>query len=87
MMGQNGKRTLEDLHGQLSNIQLEDETNQNHLTEITHAIRTSLDEPDSPHRLTLRDRLEKAAVVFEVNHPQIAHTLRAAIDSLSEAGF
>jgi hypothetical protein len=87
MMEQNTKKTLEDLHGQLSNIQLEDETKQKHLTEITHAVRASLDEPDSPHRLTLRERLEKAAVVFEVDHPQIAHTLHAAIDSLSEAGF
>lgn len=86
-MGQKTNKMLEDLHGQLSAIQLDDDAKQQDLTSVTQAIRSSLDEPNSPHRLTLRDRLEKAAVVFEVDHPHIAHALRAAIDSLSEAGF
>jgi hypothetical protein len=86
-MGQNNKKTLVELHDHLSSIRLENEAQQSHLTEVTHAIRTSLDEPDSPHRLTLRERLEKAEIEFEVDHPQIAQRLHAAIDSLSEAGF
>lgn len=81
------KKALEALHEHLSAVQLTDEAKQKQLGEVTDAIRASLDNPTAPHHLTLRERLEKAVVVFEVDHPQIANRLRIAIDSLSEAGF
>jgi hypothetical protein len=81
------KKALEDLHSQLSAVQLDDAAKQKQLGEVTDAIRASLDDPHSPHRVTLGERLEKVAVEFEVEHPQIARRLRAVIDSLSEAGF
>ena len=86
-MSDDTKKALEALHEHLSAVQLADEAKQKHLAEVTDAIRVSLDHPTAPHHSTLRERLEKAVVVFEVDHPQIAQGLRAAIDSLSEAGF
>ena len=86
-MPDDSKKVLEDLHEQLSAVQLADKAKQKQLGEVTAAIRASIADPNSPHRLTLRERLEKAVVEFEVEHPQIAERLRVAIDSLSEAGF
>ena len=87
LMPDNTKKALEELHSQLSTVQLTDAAKQKQLGDVKDAVRASLDDPSGGHHRTLRERLEKAVVAFEVDHPQIAHTLRAAIDSLSEAGF
>ena len=86
-MEQQVKKTLEDLYGQLSSIHLENREKQDQLNEVVHSIRTILDQPDSPQRLTLSERLTKSSLMFDVDHPYISSSIHKAVDILVDAGF
>ncbi len=40
-----------------------------------------------PHRADVVDKLEQAAVRFEVQHPSLSTTMRGVIDALGKAGL
>lgn len=86
-MKQQVKKTLEDLYGQLSTVHLENKAKQEQLNEVLHSIRSILDEPDSSHGETLRERLTKTSLMFDVDHPYISSSIHKAVDILVDAGF
>ncbi len=86
-MDQTVKKTLEDLHSKLSSVQVDDEEKQGQLNDVIQSIRTILDEPDSAHRLTLRDRLKNISLMFDVDHPQVSSAIHKAMDIFVDAGF
>ena len=86
-MDENVKSSLETLHNQLSGAEVSGAGNQAHLDEVRQAVRESIDNPDSAHPLTLRERLEKASAVFDAEHPGVATALHTAINVLADAGF
>ena len=86
-MEEHVKKMLEDLYGQLNSVHLDNEAKQEQLNEVVQSIRDILDEPDSPHRQTLRDRLTKLNLMFDMDHPGASSAIRKAVDIFVDAGF
>jgi hypothetical protein len=81
------KQSLEELDAHLNSVNLTNPANQEHLDELREAVRGSLQPGDTTHHDSLRERLEKAAFVFDAEHPALSSALRSAVDILAEAGF
>ena len=86
-MDENVKSSLETLHNQLNDASVTGGADQAHLDEVRRAVRDTIDNPEADHHLTLRERLEKASAVFDVEHPRLATALHTAINVLADAGF
>ncbi len=86
-MNDNLKKSLQDLDAQLNTVQLSDTAKQNHLDEVRQAVKSSLEPGGQAQHVGLRERLEKAAFVFDSEHPGLSSALRSVVDILAEAGF
>lgn len=58
-------------------------------TQAVEELKGDLDKAmaEPEHRATLRERLEKHAVLFEDSHPQLSAAMQSAINTLSLGGI
>lgn len=64
-----------------------DEQRQQALNDVKDDIETVLDETDNNPVSRLVERIDTALVLFDDEHPQIAHALRTAMDILVGSGI
>lgn len=75
---------IQALREALGKTQAADAATRDSLRALHHDIEVFLEKYDNR---TLADRLEKAAVRFETDHPAVGNALRQAIDALAKAGI
>ncbi|HEY2145071.1 MAG TPA: DUF4404 family protein [Steroidobacteraceae bacterium] len=90
-MDQNTVRErLAKLYAELTHAQKENPAARRSLDEILPDVKRMVDQApgaDSHRSASLADRLERVAVQFEANHPQLAASARRLIDLLGEVGI
>lgn len=64
-----------------------DEKRQKALNDVQGDMETVLDETDNNPVSRLVERIDNALVLFDEDHPQIAHALRTAMDILVASGI
>ncbi len=84
------RRKLEQLHGDIANVDHVDERGRTMLRDIDGHIRELLDAPDTTNvepRPGLNRGLENAIRHFEVTHPTLTEALSELLTALSNAGI
>jgi hypothetical protein len=82
------RQQISQLHAELDQARQNNPDAREHLSEILPHIKRVADQPQSAVAdASLSDRLEKAAVQFEVDHPTLAASARRLIELLNEAGI
>lgn len=79
---------LSKLHEELHSARPADPKTNQLRGEVLEDVKRLLEKPgEAPLDESLADRLERAAVQFEANHPTLAASSRRLIDLLSKAGM
>ena len=78
------KQTLEELREKIRNTPVTDPNYRAYLDELQTHISQGMENND--HHPTLVDELEKGLILFDKDHPELAETIRSAIDILSKGG-
>ena len=90
-MDQNTVRErLSKLYAELTHAQRENPVVRRSLDEILPDVKRVVDQApgaDSHSSASLKGRLERVAVQFEAEHPQLAASVRRLVDLLSEVGI
>jgi hypothetical protein len=82
------RRQIAQLHDELDQARLNNPHAREHLSEILPHIKRATDQPQpAVADASLSQRLENAAVQFEVDHPTLAASARRLIELLNEAGI
>ena len=82
------RQQLKQLHAELDQARQNNPQAGEHLSEILPHIKRMADQPQSAAAdASLSERLEIAAVQFEVAHPTLAASARRLIELLNEAGI
>jgi phosphoglycerate-specific signal transduction histidine kinase len=83
------REQLSKLHAELIDAHQADPRYREGLAELMQNINRLIDAADSASSAdaTLRDRLERVAVQFEVAHPTLAASVRRLVDLLGEVGI
>lgn|GEM_PF-4037258 len=76
---------LKQLHVDVEQAEAVDDIQAKAMVDLQDAIQRSLD--DSENYPTLIDILNQSISKFQANHPQLALSLRSAVDILSEGGI
>jgi hypothetical protein len=80
-------QSLKDLNDEIEKTQTDDEHKQVALDDLQTRVQKVLDDPEGPHHLDLPDPLEKAAILFEHDHPSLARAIEITVNSLSAMGI
>jgi hypothetical protein len=83
---ENLRDQLNQLHDELHSARPDDPHTERLRGEVLNDVKRALAEPGEVDE-TLADRLERAAVQFEANHPTLAASSRRLIDLLGKAGM
>ena len=78
------RATLEQLHGQLEQMQVVDEESRQLLQHLKNDIQTVLKEPNASAQASLRERLEGAMDQFEDTHSDLTLTIKQVLDHLAQ---
>ncbi|HTQ37839.1 MAG TPA: DUF4404 family protein [Pirellulales bacterium] len=81
------KATLEQLHGQLAEIDTLDPAARDNLSAAMQEIQRALQNKTSPAAKPLMRRLGESARQFEDSHPALAGTIGSLIDALGRSGI
>jgi Domain of unknown function (DUF4404) len=82
------RRQIAQFHTELDQAHRNNPDASEHLSELLPHIKRMADEPQTGTAdASLPDRLEKAAVQFEADHPTLAASARRLVDLLGEAGI
>ena len=82
------RQQIAQLHAELDQARQSNPDAHEHLSEILPDIKRRADQPQSAAAdASLSERLENAAVQFEVDHPTLAASARRLIELLNEAGI
>ena len=77
--------TLKQLNLDLENAKAVDDSEAQAMLDLQDQIQRSLE--DSEHNPTLIDILNRSISMFQARHPQLALSMRSAVDILSEGGI
>jgi hypothetical protein len=80
-------QTLRDLNDEIERTQTDDEDKQAVLDDIQTRVQKVLDDPDGGHHSDLPEPLEKAVIMFRLEHPSLARAMEITVNSLSAMGI
>lgn len=80
------KRQLNRLHAELSSSPTLDAETRRMLEEVADEIERTLESEPESLRGAVRERVERAAAMFEAEHPKLAHVLGEVTDTLAKIG-
>jgi hypothetical protein len=83
---ENLRDQLKKLHEELHSARPQDPHTDQLRGEVLEDVKRALEAPDAVDE-SFADRLERAAVKFEANHPTLAASSRRLIDLLGKAGM
>ena len=78
------RATLEQLHGQLEQMQVVDEESRQLLQHLKNDIQAVLKEPNASAQASLRMRLDAAMDQFEDTHSDLTLTIKQLLDHLAQ---
>ncbi len=81
------QRKLQDLSDEIERTETDDATKQASLNEIQDLIQKAMNEPDDQHKQSLRERLRKSLLSFEVEHPSLTANMETVSEYLSSLGI
>ncbi len=81
------REQLEAIRRELDDPDAVDDANRALLEELAADIERVLDEEDETTPETVRDRMKKAAVDFEAEHPRIARVMNEIVEALARMGI
>lgn len=90
MASQDVNEKLKQLHTELGQTETTDEKSQAVVGDLQENIQTVLDKPPAEqpeHYESLRERLDDAALHFEVSHPALAEMIEDASSALGGIGI
>jgi Domain of unknown function (DUF4404) len=77
--------TLKQLNVDIENAEAVDDTQAQAMIDLQNQIQRSLE--DSEYYPTLIDILNRSISMFQAEHPQLARSIRSAVEILSEGGL
>lgn len=81
------REQLEAIRRELARPDAVDDANRALLEDLAADIERVLDEEDETTPETVRDRIKKAAVDFEAEHPRIARVMNEIVEALARMGI
>ncbi len=88
MANESLRERLAQLHAELSDAHRGDPETHRSLGEILPDIKRLSEQPDAASTdASLPQRLERVAVQFEADHPELAGSVRSLVDLLGEVGI
>ena len=79
------QETLKQLQADVEQTEAVDDTEAQAMLDLQNQIQRSIDDPE--HNPTLIDMLNQSISTFQAHHPQLALSMRSAVDILSKGGI